>query len=125
MKTAAQIESLLQKATGTERWFAHRVTGEYVARYSDGAKIVFDECEAYWLLDTISAYETDAFRSRNKFQVWRLTRNKSKGSNGAVLVCEDGDGNQLTRQRISFTDFPLNAITFYFSDDTLYLPSEY
>ena len=47
------------------------------------------------------------------FQVWTLTRTKKKPSNSATLRCEDGNGRVVYRQRIPFTDFPLETITLY------------
>lgn len=46
-------------------------------------------------------------------------------NNKAVLLCEDGNDNFVTKQEIEFTDFPLEEISFYFTDNVLLLPSEY
>jgi hypothetical protein len=43
----------------------------------------------------------------------------------ATLRCEDGNGNIVFRKELEFTDFPMEGITLYFSDNTIYLPSEY
>ena len=47
----------------------------------------------------------------------------------AVMVYEDGNDHELARQEISYTDFPLEAISLYACWDTqhwvIMLPSEY
>ena len=39
----------------------------------------------------------------------------------ASLIC--GDGNDT--QHIEFTDFPVDEITFWFANNTVYLPGEH
>jgi hypothetical protein len=43
----------------------------------------------------------------------------------ATLTCEDGNGNVVFPKAIPYTDFPLEEITFYFTDNVILLPSEY
>jgi hypothetical protein len=43
----------------------------------------------------------------------------------ATLACDDGDGNIAFTKELEFTDFPLDEIRLYFTDNTLLLPSEY
>jgi hypothetical protein len=48
-----------------------------------------------------------------------------KADHTAVLTCDDGNGDIVYSKPIEFTDFPLEEITFYFTNKTLLLPSEY
>ena len=56
------------------------------------------------------------------FQVWRL---KVNPDHSATLACEDGNSKIVFTKEIEFTDFPLDEIAFYFTDNVLMLPSEY
>jgi len=42
-----------------------------------------------------------------------------------VAIADDGNGNELLRQAIPYTDFPLDEITLYLTERTLLLPGEY
>jgi hypothetical protein len=57
-----------------------------------------------------------------EFQVWKLTVNADRT---ASLVCDDGNDNIVYTQRIAFTDFPIDEIKLYFTDNVILLPSEY
>ena len=109
----------LSQFTGTENWYRHPLVRKVL--YTDGAKYVADKCEAYWLLDAIASWQLDPKVKDEPFQVWKLTTKDSTG----VLVCEDGNGHEVTRQEISYTDFPLDEITLWFTDNVILLPSEY
>ena len=43
----------------------------------------------------------------------------------AILVCEDGNYHELYREKIEWTDFPLNNIELWFENSVLILPSEH
>lgn len=54
--------------------------------------------------------------------MWKLKVNEDRSAN---LVCDDGNDHIFYTKRITFTDFPLDEITLWFSDNTIVLPSEY
>jgi hypothetical protein len=56
------------------------------------------------------------------FQVWTLKVNDDRT---ASLFCDDGNDNIVYTQHIEFTDFPLDEIKFYSTDNVILLPSEY
>jgi hypothetical protein len=56
------------------------------------------------------------------FIVWKLTVHADRT---ASAVADDGNGRELFRQKIEFTDFSLDEITLYLAGGTLLLPSEY
>jgi hypothetical protein len=111
----------LAQFTGTEQWYRHALNGE--VHFTDGAKHVADRVGAYWLLDEIALTQLCEKRvGAERFQVWKL---KVKTDMTADLTCEDRDDNVVYIKKIPFTDFPLEGITFWFTDNTILLPSEY
>ena len=120
-KTIKLSEADLRQFTGTENWYRHGINRNVV--FTDGAKYVADRGGAYWLLDAIAiAQHRERDVAFEEFQVWRLKVNADRS---ASLTCDDGNGNILYTQHIPFTDFPLDAIKLYFTDNTILLPSEY
>ena len=120
-KTSKLTASDLSQFTGTETWFRHGINRDVL--FTEGAKYVADHGGAYWLLDAIAnaqLYEKTV--AREAFQVWNLTVNADRS---ASLTCDDGNGNIVYTQNIAFTDFPLDAIKLYFTDNVILLPSEY
>ena len=111
----------LAQFTGTERWYCHALNGE--VHFTDGAKHVADRVGAYWLLDEIALMQLyDKRVGAERFQVWKLNVNTDMT---ADLTCEDGSDNVVYTKKIPFTDFPLEGITLWFTDNTILLPSEY
>lgn len=114
-------ESNLRKFTGSEHWYRHALVRGIL--FTDGAKFVADEGGAYWLLDEIAlAQRYEKAVAAEEFQAWTLTVNKDRTAN---LACDDGNGRILFVERLDFTDFPLEEITLYFENKTIYLPSEH
>ena len=111
----------LAQFTGTEQWYRHGINRKVL--FTDGAKYVADQAEAYWLLDEIAIIQPyDKRVAAEEFQVWKLT---VKPDNSATLVCEDGNDNVVYTKAIEYTDFPPDGITLYFCSNTILLPSEY
>lgn len=92
---------------------------------TDGAKHLAEKAGAYWLMDLIASYYTKPAVRRETFQVWNLTVKESVG----VVVCDDGNGNVLARQKIEYTDFPLSSTKLYCIQGdgvwVIMLPNEY
>jgi hypothetical protein len=106
---------------GTEHWYRHALNREVL--FTDGAKYVADRVGAYWLLDEIALIQRyDEHVGGEGFQVWKLNVNIDET---AELICEDGNENVVYKKDIPFTDFPREGITFWFTDNTILLPSEY
>src|SRR5215813_11548450 len=99
----------LQQFTGTEHWYRHGLNRAVL--FTDGAKYVADQGGAYWLLDEIAlAQRYDKRMAAEGFQVWTLTVHPDRT---AVLVCEDGNGREVRRKTIAFTDFPAASVTLW------------
>jgi len=126
MQSDTQREKTLNAAdlaqfTGTEKWFRHSINSKVL--YTEGAQHVAEHGQAYWLLDEIALIQPyDKNVAAEEFQVWRLTVRPDKT---ATLTCDDGNGIIVFSKEIPFTDFPLEAITLYFANNVIHLPSEY
>jgi hypothetical protein len=113
-------QEALSQFIGTENWYQHGLVRSVT--YTDGAKYVADNGGAYWLLDEIAlAQNLSATVNMEPFQVWKLTVSDHKG----FLTYDDGNDKIVYIKEISFTDFPLSEIRFYFTDNVILLPSEY
>lgn len=117
-KTLSQSD--LAHFTGSEHWHRHPLNRKVV--FTDGAKHVADAGGAYWLLDEIALLQLQSNIAAVEFQFWKLTVHQDRT---ATLTCEDGNGRIVFTKEIIFTDFPLAEITLYFTNNTIYLPSEH
>jgi hypothetical protein len=106
----------------SENWYRHGLVRSIL--FTDGAKYVADAGGAYWLLDEIAlAQRSEKAVMAEEFQVWTLKVNAADHT--AVLTCEDGNNHEVFRKAIPFTDFPVDAVTLWFANNTIYLPSEH
>jgi hypothetical protein len=121
MTTKTLAPADLAMFTGSEQFYRHSINRKVV--YTEGARQVADAGGGYWLLDEIALIQPcDARVAAEEFQVWKLTVRPDRT---ATLVCEDGNDNVVFSKEIPYTDFPLDAITLWFANDTIYLPSEH
>ena len=95
----------LRQFSGTEYWYKH-LSG-YL--YTDGVLYVAQEGGAFWLIDKI-LFTTRAKNSLQEFGAWKFEVNEDKS---AILVCEDGNYHELYREKIEWTDFPLNCLNSF------------
>lgn len=119
-KTTTLKESDLCQFTGTEHWYRHPFNRHIL--YTDGVKYVADTAGAYWLIDEITFAQMKTKIAAQPFQHWKLT---VKPDATATLICEDGNEHVVYTKKLSFTDFPLAEISFFFTDNVILLPSEY
>lgn len=111
----------LAQFTGTEYWYSHSLNRNIT--YTDGARYVAQAGGAYWLLDELALTQIGKPAvAALPFQVWKLTVSED---HTAVLTCEDGNDKVVYAKEIAFTDFPLDEITLWFTDNVILLPSEY
>jgi hypothetical protein len=91
--------------------------------YTEGAQFVAERGGAYWLLDEIALIQPyNKAVAAKRFQVWKLTVRPDRS---ATLACADGNNRIVFSKEIEFTDFPLDEITLWFANNTIYLPSEH
>jgi hypothetical protein len=114
-------QSDLDHFTGSEHmyyhWAVHRI------HYTDGVEYL-NANGAAWLVDLIALKQTDKAHPEIKaepFQLWKL---ELLHTQQAAVICEDGNGKQVYRYDLDFTDFPF-PIKLYFTDNTILLTSEY
>jgi hypothetical protein len=120
-KTARLTEADLRQFTGSENWYRHGINRNVL--FTDGAKYVADEGEAYWLLDEIVIIQPyDKRVAAEEFQVWKLVVRPDRA---ATLRCEDGNGKTVFTKEIAYTDFPADEIILWFANNVIYLPSEH
>ena len=111
----------LDQFTGSESFYRHLLSGGCI--YSEGSQYLAEAASAYWLLDAILCPQPHIADLKSaEFQVWTLTVRADRSAN---LVCTDGDEGQLYAQHVPWTDFPLETVTLWFANRTLYLPSEH
>jgi hypothetical protein len=121
MTTKTLTPANLAMFTGSEQFYRHSINRKVV--YTEGARHVAEVGGAYWLLDEIALIQPhDARVAAEEFQVWKLTVHPNRT---ATLLCEDGNDNVVLSKAIPYTDFPLDGITLWFANDTIYLPSEH
>ena len=111
-------KSDLMYLTCPEIWYRHPTHRSVL--YTDGARYVAEHGRAYWLLDEIASIQP--CENAEDFQIWKLTVRPDRT---AVLTCDAGDGTIVFAKEIEYTDFPLDEITFYFTENTILLPSEH
>ncbi len=117
---AQELKSALRQFTGTEEWYFHPLFRKY--RYTEGVKFLAGEAGAYWLLEKILSNQILPEIKDEGFQLWKLIVDEDKK---ATLTCDNGNGVVIYTETIDHTDFPLDKISFYFTDSVLLLPSEY
>lgn len=116
-----EVLNALPHFTGTENYYEHRMFGGGRLLLTDGVKYISEEAGAFWLIDAIASYQRK-LRSYTGMQVWTLQR---KNDCEFFLECTDGNSNRLVYQKIPFSDFCLNSITYWLCEGVLMLKSEY
>lgn len=118
MMTAEELRAGMAHATGTEDLHKHWLG----LLYTDGVQFLAEGAGAYWLIDAIASHQPKARKDPMlcEFQLWTLKVKKNK----AVLTCERDTNDVAIRQRIPYTDFPLDDVKLYLENGVLMLPSE-
>lgn len=119
MLPVEEIETTLSQFTGSDTVYRH--WSDLV--YTEGVRFIAESCEAYWLIEAIASYQ-HLFRRDpmlREIQFWTL----KKLDDGWELLCERDSGDVAIRQKIEYSDFPLNQIKLYVCNHTILLPSEY
>jgi hypothetical protein len=118
---AALSAQTLAQFTGSQTFYRHPLFPSCV--YTEGVQYLAEAGSAYWLLDAIFCPQPHLRALvEAEFQVWTLSVHEDRS---AILVCTDGNDVQLYAQPVPWTDFPLETVTLWFANRTLYLPSEH
>ncbi len=123
---AAEILAGLAHFTGGDERFSH-----YLRRmnYTGGIQYLAEAAGAYWLIDAVASHQNSRKIRENQrlqeFQLWEL---KVAADRSAIVTCREDSGSDdkpIIRQRIEYTDFPLDEIRLYVEGGVLLLPSEH
>ena len=110
----------LAQFTGTTRYY--RISTQHLL--TDGTQYLAEQAGCYWIMDAVSSHVTE-IGTVDWFVVVRIEVENHQ----AVMRYEDGNGRELARQAIPYTDFALANLTLYAVWDTqhwvIMLPSEY
>jgi len=121
MESVKLSKADLAEFTGTEQWYRHTMVKNTL--YTDGIKYVAERAGAYWLIDEIAFKQNHPLVKNEEFQVWTLRVDQQQAT--AILTCDDGNGRIVFTKNIGYTDFPLEKIKIYFTDNVILLPGEY
>ncbi|MCB0713830.1 MAG: hypothetical protein KDD67_15995 [Ignavibacteriae bacterium] len=113
-------KSDLAQFYGTKFLYRHALVSSVC--YTDGIKYMAEKGEAYWLIDEIAFAQKVGAVAAEEFQHWTL---KVSTDQSAVLKCSDGNDKIVSEEPIPFTDFPLDEISIYYTNNVILLPSEY
>jgi len=112
--------SQLNYFTGSEKYY--RIGKRHLL--TDGTKYLAEKASGFWMMDAITSHLSE-ISTEEWFVIVRVKLTQAT----AVMIYEDGNGNELAKQEIPFTDFPIGQITIYACWDTehwvIMLPSEY
>ena len=111
----------LKMFTGTEQWFRHPLSSNFL--YTDGVKFFAEHCGggAYWFLD-ILATELADLQEKEEFMSITLD---VFDDDSAKITADDGNGNVLWTRNINLTDAEVGKWKFFLQNNVLLLPSEY
>ena len=115
--TPEEIKSELKYFTGSENYYKF----PFNIMITDGVKFLADSCQCYWLITNIASYQLLDKVKSEPFQVYKMTVK----DHSAIINIEDGNNHVIASYDIPFTDFPLEEIELWFSNNVLYLPSEH
>ena len=112
--------AMLAHFTGTAQYY--RIGRRHLL--TDGTKYLAEEAECFWMMDAIASHVSEIgthdWFVQVKVQVQGIQ---------ATMIYDDGNGNELARQEIPYTDFPMEAVSLYACWDgehwVIMLPSEY
>ena len=115
---SARLRADLTAFIGTEQWHRHALNRHMLV--TDGVKFFAETAGCYWFLDIVST-EVMPLQATHPFLAILLDVHESE----ADIHVTDGDGLNLHRRHIHFTDAPEGLWRFYLTDNVLLLPSEY
>jgi len=108
MKTKQAIQDFLAQCYGSDSpYIKHSLVKRLV--FTESIRVLREMADCFWLVDAIASYQPEL--TKQTFQVWKFTCNTELKM--GTLTCEDGNGNELVRQEIEYTDFPLDEITLW------------
>ena len=112
--------AMLTQFIGTERYY--RISRRHLL--TDGTKYLAEVASCFWLMDAIASHLSEIGTNE-----WFVVIKTHVKRTRAVIVYQDGNGRELARQEIGYTDLPTDHIELYACWDgdhwVIMLPSEY
>jgi hypothetical protein len=110
----------LAQFTGTEKY--HRISRKHLL--TDGTRYLAEKAGCFWLMDAVASHLCEIGTDD-----WFILIRVMVVDSAALMIYEDGNGNEHARQEVPYTDFPLDRVELYACWDTehwvIMLPSEY
>ena len=126
MKTQQELQELgldkltLTQFTGTGAYY--RISRKHLL--TDGSRYLAEQGACFWMMDAIASHLCEIGT-----EDWFVLVRVQVAEGRAVMIYEDGNGKELARQEIPYTDLPLDHIPIYACWDgehwVIMLPSEY
>ena len=108
METAIKIRNFIAQCYGSDGpYIKHGLVKRLVFTQTVGK--IREMADCFWLIDVIASYQSKLMQQ--PFQVWKFACNTELKL--GTVTCEDGNGNEIVRQEIEYTDFPLDEITLW------------
>jgi hypothetical protein len=117
---AAELREALRTFTGSTRYHVHS-SG---ICYTEGVEYLASVAKAFWLLDVIASWQREALRDPwlREFQLWEVFVREDRSVD---VVCLRDSEDEAFRQKILYTDFPLDYLKLYVEGGVILLPSEH
>ena len=97
-------------------------------KYTEGVKYLTEQAQCHWLV-TDTAVVCKSLKNKSTFIVILFKRNpksvQERTHKEAKITYADGNGTILLEQEYEYTDFPLDELRLFYTDDMLMLPNEY
>ena len=115
-KTYGAIMEMLSYSTGTEKY--HKTTFNPYLLFTDGMKLLFDECNAYWLGDLINSYFPNILRdfNENGDTFYIIDVKVTDGLlNGRFTISREVDEERkiIVEQNVGYIDLPAGDYQFF------------
>lgn len=120
-----ELRNNLETFTGTETFYNIPLLKTW---FTDGIKYLADAANCFWLVTDVSVI-AKSLMNRSRFitiDFKKLSEEKQDCIGyEAIIEYSNGNGRILETHKYHSTDFPLKKLRLFFTEDTLYLPSEH
>lgn len=119
MKNRVELRNALREFSGGDEFYRHALNRRML--YTQGMRYFAENAGngAYWFMDIV-ATELMEIHQREEFMSIHLLSKEGT----ACIVADDGNGNEVYRRNIEYTDCPEGDWNFFLENNTLYLPRE-
>lgn len=125
MDTLQHLKTSLESFHGTDVFYNIPLIR---TRYTNGINFLAQVAQCFWLVTDASVIARSLMNRSHFITIdFKRLSEKEQELQGfeAVLEYGDGNGNLLESHKYHGTDFPLDSLRLFFTNNTLMLPSEY